>query len=273
MPELSETLIDRLEQTEADAWADVCEADALRTDGFGWAAWPTGDATILCAPRSNVLYHNRAIGLWDSVADESAIDRVVDLFRTARAQRFFVHVSPRAAARGLEEVLRERGFEHHNDWLKLFRVVDEVPDEPQAAHITRLPARLSSHFGRDVARTFEWPDETGETLATIPNRPGWKVYVTWLEDRPAAYGAMFVARGSAYLGPALTLHEFRRRGAQTALIHHRIHEAARHGCALLVTETADDTPEKPNPSTRNLLRAGFEIAYRRPNWRMDLIEP
>ena len=31
-------------------------------------------------------------------------------------------------------------------------------------------------------------------------------------------------------------------------------------------ETADDTPEKPNPSTHNLVRLGFEVAYRRRNW-------
>lgn len=273
MPELSETLIDRLEKAEVYAWVDACEADAIRTDGFGWAAWPTGNAVVLCAPRSNVLYHNRVIGLWDDEADVSAIDRVVDLYRTARVSRFFVHVSPRAEARGLQDALAGRGFEHHNDWLKLYRTVEDPPEEIRGAHITRLPSRLKTRYGLDVARTFEWPEELGETMAATPDRPGWKVYVAWIDDQPAAYGAMFVAGGAAYLGPAMTRPEFRRQGAQTALIHHRIREAARHGCALLVTETADDSPEKPNPSTHNLMRAGFEIAYRRPNWRMDLARP
>jgi GNAT superfamily N-acetyltransferase len=270
MATLSETLIDRLEQAEAEAWIDVCEADAIRTDGFGWAAWLTEDATIFCAPRSNVLFHNRAIGLWDERADEAAIDRVVDLFRTARAPRFFVHVSPRAEARGLPEALAERGFEHHNDWLKLFRTVDDPPEEEPGAHITRLPSRLGPRYGLDVTRAFDWPIGLAETIAATPDRPGWKVYVAWIDTEPVAYGGLYVCGGSAYLGPAFTRPEFRGRGAQTALIKHRIREAARHGCALLVTETADDTPEKPNPSTKNLVSAGFEVAYRRANWRMDL---
>jgi hypothetical protein len=33
----------------------------------------------------------------------------------------------------------------------------------------------------------------------------------------------------------------------------------------LVTETAEDTPERPNPSDRNMLRAGFRLAYLRDN--------
>jgi len=270
MPELSDTLIERLEQTEAEAWVDVCEADAIRTDGYGWAAWPLDGVTVLCCPRSTVLYHNRAIGLWDDEADEDLLDRVVDLYRGSHASRFFVHVSPRAAARGLTAALEARGFQYHNDWIKLYRTVDDPPEEATGAHITRLPSRLCPRYGQDLARTFEWPTEIGETLASTPDRPGWKVYAAWIDDEPAAYGAMFVTGGAAYLGPAMTRPEFRRQGAQSALISHRIREAARHGCALIVTETADDSEEKPNPSTRNLLRAGFVIAYRRPNWRLDL---
>jgi hypothetical protein len=33
-----------------------------------------------------------------------------------------------------------------------------------------------------------------------------------------------------------------------------------------VTETGEDLPEKPNPSFRNMMRAGFKLAYQRRNY-------
>jgi hypothetical protein len=35
-----------------------------------------------------------------------------------------------------------------------------------------------------------------------------------------------------------------------------------------VVETAEETPVRPVPSLRNLLRLGFEVAYLRPNYRL-----
>ena len=46
----------------------------------------------------------------------------------------------------------------------------------------------------------------------------------------------------------------------------RLHDARAAGCRFAVVETGEDTPEEPNPSYRNMLRAGFELAYFRHNW-------
>jgi len=37
--------------------------------------------------------------------------------------------------------------------------------------------------------------------------------------------------------------------------------AAALGCTLVVADTTEDTPERPNPSHRNMPRLGFEHAY------------
>lgn len=51
----------------------------------------------------------------------------------------------------------------------------------------------------------------------------------------------------------------------------RINDAIAAGCKLIGTETGDDTPDDPNPSYHNMLRTGFTLAYRRPNflWQPD----
>ena len=38
------------------------------------------------------------------------------------------------------------------------------------------------------------------------------------------------------------------------------------GYRWFVTETGEDLPTKPNPSFHNMLRAGFRLAYQRPNY-------
>ena len=60
------------------------------------------------------------------------------------------------------------------------------------------------------------------------------------------------------------------RAQEAAEIAARLRAAAALGCEYASVETADDTPEKPNPSTHNLRRLGFEDAYRRPNWVLKL---
>jgi hypothetical protein len=43
-------------------------------------------------------------------------------------------------------------------------------------------------------------------------------------------------------------------------------DAAAAGCRHLAVETAEEKPDKPNPSTRNLRRLGFAGLYLRPNY-------
>jgi hypothetical protein len=62
-------------------------------------------------------------------------------------------------------------------------------------------------------------------------------------------------------------------GLRTAEIHHafflmasRIADAAKYGAKHAATETGVPQPGQPAPSYANILKAGFEVAYVRPNW-------
>jgi hypothetical protein len=46
----------------------------------------------------------------------------------------------------------------------------------------------------------------------------------------------------------------------------RIRDAALAGCQWVVTETGEDSVDFPNPSYHNMLRAGFQPVYQRPNY-------
>ena len=49
-----------------------------------------------------------------------------------------------------------------------------------------------------------------------------------------------------------------------------IRDAARLDCRWVITETGEDLPDHPNPSYHNMLRAGFKLAYMRPNYVHEL---
>ncbi len=81
-------------------------------------------------------------------------------------------------------------------------------------------------------------------------------YFAWIDDQPAAGGAMYYHEGMVELGGTSTRPAFRRHGAQTALIRTRLLAAQTMGCdfALVITEPGSD-------SQHNLMRKGFYLAY------------
>lgn len=103
----------------------------------------------------------------------------------------------------------------------------------------------------------------------LVGRPGRRHYVAYEAGQATACGMLYVQDGVGWLGLGGTLRGCRGRGAQSALIARRLADALELGCKLLTVEILEDLPEHSNPSYRNMLRAGFEVAYVCPNYRLD----
>ena len=69
----------------------------------------------------------------------------------------------------------------------------------------------------------------------------------------------------ATLAGAATTPTLRRRGVQTALLHHRLTEAAASGSRLVVSRCGVGSP-----SQRNMERAGLGTAYTKVVWIKEL---
>jgi GNAT superfamily N-acetyltransferase len=78
-------------------------------------------------------------------------------------------------------------------------------------------------------------------------------------------GALHIDGDVGWLGIGATLPAHRGRGGQRAVMARRIADAVAAGCTTVATETGV-LPDHPNPSLRNMLRSGFELAYERANW-------
>ena len=255
------------EHAEASAWRDLFAA-ATPTLGeiLGARLDPFAGGVALIAPAVEMVLYNRAfaIGL-DAPVEPSDLDRVIDHY--GRSTRFAIQPSPATQPGELERWLEARGLETRSRWVKWIRNPRPIPVESGGPRIRRLSAGDDPEPLIAIAATvFRHHGPLREWIALAIGRPGWHHYLAWDGDVPIAVGALHLADNIAWLGWGGTLETHRGRGAQSALIAARIRDALEMGCRWIVSETADDLPEKPNPSFRNLARAGFHLLYRRPSY-------
>jgi hypothetical protein len=86
-----------------------------------------GGAVAGLMPEVDVLACNRVIGLGiHTPATEAQIDGIIDAYKSVKVPRFFVQVSPYAQPENIQEMLKQKGFSHYNNWAKLYRKA-EVP--------------------------------------------------------------------------------------------------------------------------------------------------
>ena len=148
----------------------------------------------------------------------------------------------------------------------MWHALETVPDASTGLRIERVGPEWAEVFGRLIVESFEFPDGlTGAAGVTI-GASGWHHYIGFDGDIPVSTAAMRIEDGAAWFGFAATSPSHRGRGGQSAMFARRLHDAREAGCRFAVVETGEDTPEEPNPSYRNMLRAGFELAYFRHNW-------
>ena len=117
-----------------------------------------------------------------------------------------------------------------------------------------------------AARGFGVPDFFLGWLRRLAGRDGWQCFAAFDGDAPAAAGALFVTGMVGWIGIGATAPEHRGKGGQGALLAARIQAAAEAGCEVVVTETGEPVDRRPNGSYRNIIRAGFEPQYVRPNY-------
>ena len=247
----------RLEAAEAAAWASLTEAAGLQMLRIGRAVCIAAPV----APRNTLLNRVTGLGVADPVGDGDLAE--IDAFYRANGvPRYVVALSP-AADSDLAGRLHERGFETGHAWMKFRRGAGEPPS---ASTALRLEADApGEHFAAVIGAVSGITADVAQFFSPLSGAEGWHCFVGYDGDEPAACAALFVQDGVGWLGAAGTLPDHRGKGAQGALLAARIALARELGLEVLTTETGEQRADGPNASYRNILRAGFEEAYVRPN--------
>jgi GNAT superfamily N-acetyltransferase len=265
---LSTELALGLERIEAAVWEELYRAAPLELrEEHGLSTRRAACASILLAPDLDVLAFNRATGLGlEAPADRRAIGWITEAFEAAGVRRFFVPVAPIAEPSALPAWLTSLGLRPYNRWVKLIRGVEEPPPLESPLRIEEVGPERKNEIAGLVAAGFDWPSWVGQWIAGTIGREGWAHYLAFDGETPVATAALYRTPPYGWLGWAATRPDHRGLGAQSALLARRIADARERGCTLLTMETAENRPERPSASNRNALRAGFRIAYHRPNF-------
>jgi GNAT superfamily N-acetyltransferase len=223
---------------------------------------------VLSAPSFDTLLFNRVIGLGlRRPATPAAVSDLVNRYRATGVRNYGIQLSPAARPEGLETWLDESGLARRDNWTKVYRPAD-VPPAPVMTELGIEPVapQLADRFAEVACAGFGLPPTLAPLLRGTVGRAGWHHYMAWDRDTPVATAALFVHGDAGWLGIAATRPTHRRRGAQGALMARRLTDGAALGCRWFVTETGEDAPDRPNPSFHNMMRAGFVVAYQRPNF-------
>jgi hypothetical protein len=253
-----------VELVEGAAFADFL--------GAAPAAWrcvaeDTACGWLLVAPPVDALLFNRLIGCGvKTVARKEQVFALVDRLRSAGVRNYGVQLSPSAQPGDLSQWLHGAGLVRRDRWTKVYR--DAAPSAPVVTDLRIAIAGVgdAATFAEVTTNGFGMPPAWRGWIAAGVGRPHWRHYLAWSGDVAVAGAALYVVGDVGWLGVASTLPSARRRGAQSALMARRIEDGRALGCRWFVTETGEDTPARPNPSFRNMVRAGFSVAYHRDNF-------
>ena len=219
---------------------------------------PFGHAEVTIDAASNspaASYNRNRICLCGSEGGltRDGLTEMIRLFDAQRVKRFFVWLSPGPDI----EVVRE--------WLGALGFV-KVPwtRYPTLAHCGQPLDSVATHLtirevGRDEVASAR--SRLGEAImdgyAESVGREGFHHYMAFDSSQPVAVAALVRFEDIGYLTFAGTVESFRRRGAQSALIAHRVAQARALGCTQIVSQTLTMLAD----SFANLQRAGFREIY------------
>jgi GNAT superfamily N-acetyltransferase len=236
---------------------------------LGLQPFSHGGAFVGLAARlpASAIVVNRTIGLGVTTpATREQVDEIVGAYAAAGVERYFVHLNPKSTPAELAGWLQGAGLEAARGWQKFERPLDPVAPVRSGLQIRRVGREHGEDFARIACNAFDAGEQAIPWLAELPGRPGWHVFMSFDDGRPAGTGAIHVADGQAWFDFAATAPDFRRRGSQTALLARRIEHALELGCRRLLTCTGKAVPGDPQHSYRNLLKAGFRETTTRPNF-------
>ncbi|HXT18921.1 MAG TPA: hypothetical protein VN706_25065 [Gemmatimonadaceae bacterium] len=262
-----------IERVEGEAWTKLLFATPNKfRERHGIQVHRGGAVVTLLASRADVATINRTIGLGlEQPLTDDELRRVTASYVDAGVPRWLIEWTPGAQPSDVAELLSRYGGTLRSPTVKFWRAIgDDLPNAETPLDIVEIDASHAAEFQATVAPPLGVPSDISPMIASAVGDDGWHYYLARDGDRAVAGAAMFVHGRAAWMGIAGTAADARGRGAQSALIARRVRDAGRLGCDWVSADTSVDTAERPNPSYRNMQRAGLRPLYHRAKYLFEL---
>lgn len=254
--------LERIESRTLSELHRAAPADVSET--MGLCVREVGGALVSIASRGGNILVNRTLGLGvGAPATREQVEEIGRLYGEAGVTRYFVHAGSHARPQPIGRLLERAGLVKDRAWMKFARGPERLEEPATDLTIREVGAEDAGDFGRIAGSAFGLPEFAWHAVAGLVGRPGWHIFMSFDDGRPAGTGALFVEDGVGWTEWGATDPGFRHRGSQSALLARRVNTAIALGCRLIVTCTGEAVPGEPQHSYRNILRAGFaEIGLR-----------
>lgn len=276
-------MLERIEMAQYEDFVEALPPDVAETLGIELHR-QRGQLRLTASGYDHPMF-NRVMGIGldpegREGEPEAALDEAAEHYRAAGIRRWMIQVLPHIEPARFEQAVAGKGIVRLRGWAKhLGPARPEIPTRsklrvvrvaPEGSEGTENDPSLADTWSNVAVRLFGFPPPFEGWLRALYGRKRWSLYLALDGETPIATGASYLSdsdRGPiGQLTFAGTLPEYRRRGAQSALIARRVEDAWSAGARWIVSETDEELPDRPNPSTRNLTRLGFPVAYVRANW-------
>ena len=261
-------LAKRLERTEARSNASFVEARTKTSPESGAEWMEVGGVYAMFDGIESPCTQTFGLGVFEAATHE-VLEKLETFFKEKTAPVFH-EVSPMADA-SLINLLIERGYQPVEltsvmfmplaEIGRNFAVNPKIKTRVIEAGEEKLWAQTSANgWATEMEGLAEFMLDFGEVSA---NCAGGFPYLAEVENAPIATGMLFIFDDAAMLAGASTVPEYRRQGAQSALLDARLKFAAEKGCTLAIMGASSGSQ-----SQRNAEKNGFRIAYTRTKWHL-----
>jgi len=198
--------------------------------------------------------------------DHVHLDSILDFYRQ-RDRKIQFEIVPSLVDANFLKMLSDRGFYQSGFHTSTILEPQTFDDDPLPEHIRmqELSEEQFETYALIHCRGTGLPDNGIAPVAAnnkvLYRRPGWKFFIAFVHDEPAAVAVMRSMDGIASLTFAATLPTYRGMGLHRFLLKRRVEEAYRNSCRLVVGQC-----NFLSQSHRNMERIGMKIGYIRTTW-------
>ena len=219
------------------------------------------DGWALMAEHIPVPAFNAVVGL--QAGDASELEPVLAWYRKHEVETQVEIVPGREDEKLARELTRLRYYQSGFHASLIARPQDAAAPDP-AVDVVRVTGNAAFEEFLDgyvIARGI--PEREGFKRNVRPwlHEPGWSLWLGRHDGKPVAAAILYLRDGFAYLADAATAPASRGRGLQSALLAHRLRQAAVEGA-----EYACSGASFLSTSHRNMVRAGMRLQFVRALW-------
>jgi acetyltransferase (GNAT) family protein len=252
----------RLERAEGTSCVRSVEARARVFPERG-ATWTeiAGAYAMFDGPESPIT-QTFGLGLFEAPTSEALA--AIERFYEERGAPAFHEVSPLADPQTFA-LLNARGYQPFEFTSVMYRAIGQAGPADQTGSnnvcVRRAGPADAEIYARAAAegwRESGFAEFVHDMARVYAASEDVDIFLAELDGRAIATGVLSMCDGVAHLAGASTIPLGRRRGAQNALLDHRLRFAAERGCDIALMCALPGSG-----SQRNAERHGFRIAYTR----------